>query len=218
MTTLLYRDLRLMFRDPRGWLLAIVFFALFLSLFAIGLRGDAEWLRKLAAPIFWLALIFSLLLTFQSIFDRDIQSGSFEQLGLSGMAPLTIVTSKFLAGIIISVVPLLLILPVTAMFYQLTISEIAALLTSVILGSPALIAYSILSAALMAGQRSAGFLVILLTVPFLIPVMIFALAGIENYAATGPWNIGFQALSGISLIATAISLPGAAMALNTYSE
>jgi len=79
MMSLIQRDLMILFREPKGWLLSLVFFVLFLSLLAIALGADSALLRSVGAPAFWLAVTFSLLLTFDTLFESDIRSGLFEQ-------------------------------------------------------------------------------------------------------------------------------------------
>jgi len=218
MTALLWRDLRLAFRDPRQWLLAILFFLIFLSLFAIGLGGSASKLQMTASVAIWLALIFSLLLTFDTIFEADVQSGVFEQLYLSGISSTQIVVSKIVAGFAVSVAPLMLAIPLAGTFFQLSSPNIAGIMISVLFGAPALLAYGVLSGALLAGQKGTGFLAVLITLPFIVPVIIFALAGAQNYPALGIWNSEFQALIGLNLVAMAVSIPGAAAALSAYLD
>jgi len=109
-------------------------------------------------------------------------------------------------------------IPLAGTFFQLPGPEIAGLMISVLLGSPALIAYGVLSGALLAGQKGTGFLAVLITLPFIVPIIIFALSGAQNYPAFGIWNLQFQALLGLSLVALAVSIPAAAAALSAYLE
>ncbi len=218
MNALLWRDLRVLFRNPQSWLMGIIFFLLFLSLFAIALNGDSHKMRSMGPAIIWLAAIFSLLLNFGSIFQNDVNNGNFEQLHLSGLSTVSIVISKICASFITSIIPLLIAIPIAGISYQLTSAEMAAIMLSLLIGAPAIISYGVLAGAMLAGQKNAGFLVILMTLPFMVPIVIFALSGIQAYPAEGLWNLQFQALSGISLIALAIAIPAAAAALSAYLD
>ncbi|NNE56843.1 MAG: hypothetical protein HKN36_01930 [Hellea sp.] len=218
MSAMLFRDLRIVYRDPRGWLASLIFFALFLSIFAIALDGEPERLAENAASAIWLGTIFSLMISFENIFDRDIQTGHFEQLSLSGINALSIVVSKMITGFITILLPILIVIPLAGILFNTEPAASAGIMMSVLFGAPALIAYSILSAALLAGQRNTGFLMILISLPFIVPVIIFALSGVASYAEVGFWNTGFQALCGISIIALTISIPAAAAALSTHLE
>ncbi len=218
MMSLIQRDLMILFREPKGWLLSLVFFVLFLSLLAIALGADSALLRSVGAPAFWLAVTFSLLLTFDTLFESDIRSGLFEQFRLSGISPVTLVISKFITVFLTSVIPLILVAPLAGLLYQMNFAHLAPIILSLLFGTPAIIALGVTAAALLAGQRTAGFLIILLTLPFLVPVLIFALAGIEAYSEAGLWNTGFQALMGFSLVSIAIGIPASAAALTSNME
>ncbi len=218
MTALLKRDLMVLLRQPRGWLLALTFFVLFLSIIAIALQGDIGVLNRIAAPVIWLAVVFSLLLTFETLFTADVQNGIMEQYRLAGLSGLSIVLSKFIMVFLTSIVPLALAIPLIGVMYQLPMVHIAAITLSLLIGAPAIIALGLVSAALLSGQRSAGFLIILLTLPFMIPVIIFALAGINAYPIEGLDNPGFIALAGLSLLSFAICIPASSAALKINME
>jgi len=215
---LIRRDLKIMFRNPRGFILPLTFFLLFLSLFAIALGGDLADLNRLGAIAIWLAAIFSLLLSFENLFQRDIETGIYDQMQLSGLSAMSIFMSKMLSIFLIMVIPLIAIVPIAGIMYQLEAHNIAAICLSVLIGGPAIIALGVFSAALMSGQRNAGFMTLLMTLPFIIPVVIFALSGIEKYPNEGLGSAEFIALAGITLISLAVCIPAGAAALNSNTE
>ena len=218
MGNLLFKDIRVAFRNPKGWIISIIFFVLFLSMFAIAQNNDQNILNKTASSVIWLGLIFSMIIMFESIFDRDLGNGQFDQIILAGVSPHEIVISKIIAGYIFSAVPLIITIPVAALFFQLPMAESAAIMISILIGAPAIIAYCVTAAALLAGQGGKGFVMSLIVLPFLVPVLIFALAGIEAYPEQGIWNTGFQAVSGISIIALTLGIPASASALITKMD
>ncbi len=218
MIVLLRRDFMIMFRDPRSWVTGAVFFLMFLSFIAIALDADTRRLQEMAAPGVWLAVIFSLLLTFENLFQSDLRNGTLEQFRLAAISSLSLVTSKFISSFIICILPLVMMTPVIGILYQMSFEAVGPIMLSLLLGAPALIALALVSAAILSGQRTGGFLIILLTLPFMVPVLIFALAGIESYPENGLWNTGFQALAGLSLVSMAIGLPAAAAALKASME
>lgn len=185
---------------------------------AIALQGDREKLVSIAAAVIWLASIFSLLLTFENLFSADLQNGIMQQFRLAGLSSLSIVLSKFVTVFLVGVLPLVIATPFIGLMYQLSAAQIAPIVLSLLIGTPALISLGLASAALLSGQRSAGFLIVLLTLPFLIPVMIFALAGIDAYPVEGIGNAGFLALMGLSLLSFAIAIPASAAALDINME
>ncbi len=216
--TLVLRDIRLALRSGGAWLLGLVFFAVFISLAAIALGGDFKTLRPLAPALIWLALVFSLLFSFEQVFSDDVKDGSLEHIKLSGTPLSTYVSAKMIAHWLLSVLPLLVALPLAGFMFDIDMPLIGALALSILLASPALIAYGAFSAGCLVGFRAGGFLLVLLTIPLLVPVLIFAVDGAIQFAGDGQFGAGFQALAGISLIATAIGIPATAAALNTGME
>lgn len=215
MALLLYRDLKILFRNPRGWFLTLVFFLLFVTLFAIAMDGDPARMVPVAPAGIWLAIIFSLLLSFDGLFERDIRTGVFTQLKLSGTSLLSVVISKVLTIFLVTCLPLICIVPIAAIFFQLDATTSYSIMMSLLLGAPGLICLGVLSAAILSGSRNSGFLMALLTLPFFIPIVIFAIGGIKLFPNLGMWNSGFLALAGISLVSIAVCLPAAVAALNT---
>ena len=85
------------------------------------------------------------------------------------------------------------------------------------MAAPALTIYGVLASAILAGRRG-GFLIVLITTPFLIPLLVFGLGIVEAYLNNGFAALEFHALAGLSLIAIAIGIPAAAAALNANLE
>lgn len=218
MSLLLFRDLKILFRNPRGWLLTLFFFLLFVTMFAVALEGDPEKTIPVAPAGIWLAIIFSLLLSFDGLFERDIRTGVFTQLRLSDTSFLYLVISKALTIFLITCLPLICIVPIAAIFLHLDAMTSYGIMLSLLIGAPALISLGVLSAAILSGSRNSGFLLALLTLPFFIPIVIFAIGGIKLFPSMGMWNSGFLALAGISLVSIAVCLPASVAALNTNLE
>lgn len=218
MSALIRRDIRLISRSPAMWLSALVFFALFLALCAIALGGDNRVLRPLAPALVWLAVLFSLLLSFNSLFQSDFEDRSMEQLVLSGTGTARIVLSRGIAFFLCIFLPLLIAVPLAGSALALPAQAIAGLTLSLCFSAPALTAYGLMTAAMMAGRPQSGFLSILITAPLLIPVLIFGVAAVDSYALNGLSGAEFKALAGISLIGCAIGIPAAAAALSTNLE
>ncbi|MGJ8564137.1 MAG: heme exporter protein CcmB [Alphaproteobacteria bacterium] len=215
---LLKRELMLMARTPSSWMLGLVFFALFLLLCVIALGGRQSVMQPLAPALIWLAVIFSQLLAFNSVFQSDYEDGSLEQLALSGVGMLRIVLAKAAAFFIFVYLPLLFAIPIAGIGFALSPSTLAAICLSLIFAAPALIAYGVMTAAMMAGRPQSGFLSVIITAPFLVPVLIFGLAAIDNYFVSGITGLEFQALAGLSFIGCALGFPAASAALSTHLE
>jgi len=215
---LVLRDIRIAFRAGGAWLMGLVFFAVFLSLSAIALGGEFKTLRPLAPALIWLAVVFSLLFSFEHLFEGDAADGSLEHIKLSGMSMNGYVLAKVCAHWLLSILPLILALPMAALLFDLQTPILVGLFISMVIASPALVCYGAFSGACLVGFKGGGFLLVLLTIPLVIPVLIFAVSGATSYGGAGLFALEFQALTGISLIAAAIGIPATAAALNAVLE
>ncbi len=217
-TTLIIRDLKLAIRAGASWLMGLIFFCIFLALSAIALGGEFKTLRPLAPALIWLAMIFSLLFSFEHMFADDVKDGTLEQYRLSAQPLGLYVIAKMISHWILAVLPLLLAIPLAGLFFNLKASTLEGIAWSLLISSPALIAYGSFAGACLTGLRGGGFLLVLLTIPLLLPVLIFALGGAISFVDTGLATAPFKALAGISLIALAIGIPASAAALKTNME
>jgi heme exporter protein B len=218
MAPLIQRDLLLAVRTPSTWLLALVFFGLFLLLCAVALGGSFGVMRPLAPALIWLAVIFSQLLAFNGLFRADFEDGTLEQLTLSGMGTLRIVLAKAVVFFLFTYLPLLIAIPLAGFGFALPAPKISGICLSLIFAAPALIAYGVMSGAILAGRPQGGFISVILTVPFIIPVLIFGVAAVDSYPVHGLSSLEFRALGGLSLIGCAIGFPAASAALTANME
>jgi len=212
------RDLILALRSGGAWLYGLFFFTVFIALSAIALGGSFNVMRPLAPALIWLAVIFSAMLSFHTIFQDDYNDGTLAQLKLSGVGLLTLCTSKAISFALLSIFPLIIAAPLAALVFDMTSQTILAMVLSLLFASPALAVYGVLSSAILAGRRGGSFLIVLITTPFLIPLLIFGLEAIEGYSANGLAALEFRILVGLSFIAIAVGLPAAAAALNAHLE
>jgi len=212
------RDLTLALRSGGAWLYGLFFFAVFIALSAIALGGSLNVMRPFAPALIWLAIIFSAMLSFPAIFREDYQDGNLAQLKISGVSPISLCTAKAMSFTLLTIMPLLIAIPFIALVFDMAHQTIKATVLTLIIATPALTIYGVLSSAILAGRRGGGFLIVLITTPFLIPLLIFALEAIEGFSKSGLAAIEFRVLIGLSLIAIAVGIPAAAAALNANLE
>ncbi len=215
---IIIRDIRTALRAGGAWLHGLAFFVAFLTLAAIALGGEPGVLRPLAPALIWMAVILSLLLSFDQVFASDADDGSLEQIKLSPCPLSLYVAAKACACWLLTVGPLLLALPVAALLYDLPLDRSAGLLFSVLLASPALICYGVFSASLLTSLGRSGLLLVIVCLPLVLPVLIFALASVISYENQGLLAPEFLALIGLDLIAIALAIPAATSALNTGTQ
>lgn len=216
--TIIKRDLTLALRSGGAWLYGLFFFAVFIALSAIALGGSLSVMRPFAPALIWLAVIFSAMLSFPAIFHDDYQDGNLAQLKTSGVSLISLCTAKAIGFAVLSILPLLITIPFAALVFDMPNETIKATILSLIIAAPALTIYGVLSSAILAGRRGGGFLIVLITTPFLIPLLIFGLEAIDGFAKSGLAAVEFRVLIGLSLIAIAVGIPAAAAALNANLE
>jgi len=217
MGALIGRDISLALRSASDWVLGIAFFTLFLSLCVLA-TGTGQILTSLAPAFIWLAFLLSALLSFSHIFTADFSDGSLAQIYLFSQDMLSITLSKTIAFAIIALGPLWVSLPIAGLAFGLEGTQIIGLMASLLIAAPAISAYGVFASALTVSRGSGGFLIFLITVPFLIPVFIFGISATEGFVNSGFTATPFKALLGLSLIALAIGLPAATVALKTNFE
>lgn len=218
MWPLLKRDIILTARSRSIWLTGIAFFVAFLTLCAIALGGDLSVLRPLAPALIWLAVLLSVLLSFNSMFKDDLDSGQLEQLVLSGLGTLSITLSKMMAYAICITLPLIIAALLAGIGFNLSVQTNAAIMISLFFAAPGLSAYAVFTSALLTGQRNSGLVALLITTPFVIPIIIFAIAAVEAYPSLGIGAPAFQALLGVSLVGCALAIPASASILSTLLD
>ena len=99
---LLKRDLRLAFRQAGGTGTALGFFLTFVVLLPLGLGPDQALLQRIAPGALWIALLLSVLLSADRIFQSDYDDGSLEIMAMGpqdlGLMALTKAFSHWLTA------------------------------------------------------------------------------------------------------------------------
>lgn len=209
--SLLARDLRLALRQPGDWLTPLGFFLLVVMFFPLAISPEPGKLAQMAPGIIWVAALLAMLLSLDSLFRQDLDDGSLEQL-LVAPAPLPLlVLAKVFAHWLQTGFCLVLLSPVAALMLYLNTSAYFTLLASLLLGTPVLSLIGAVAAALTVALRRGGVLVPLITLPLMVPVIVFATASVQAAAAGLP-VAGFLALLAAFLVLALTLIPFAVAA------
>ncbi len=202
----LVKDLRLERRSKVGLAQVLPFAVLVLMLFAFALDPDRGVLERATPGLFWVAVLFSAVLTLQRSFGVEAEDGVLDALRLSGMAPAGIFLGK-VAALTLQLLVLEIVLAVgVAVFYGTVFHGVGLLIAVAILATVGIAASGAVYGALAARLRSRDTLLPLLMLPLLAPVLISATRafeiGLERQAAGG-WSwaalLGVFALAYLSL-------------------
>lgn len=181
---LLRRQLILAIRRPVQLLNPVLFFAIVIVLFPLGLGPAPETLSIFAGGILWIVALLANMLGAETIFQSDFDDGSLDQLLMAEQPLYFLVMPYLLVQWLLSGVLLALLSPLFALMLGLPSEGIGVLMASLTLGSGVMCVLGAIGASLTVGLRRGGMLIALLVTPFYMPVLIFG-AGAVRAAIDG---------------------------------
>lgn len=195
------RDLLIVLRNRSDAANTLLFFAIVVSLFPLGVGPETALLRTIAPGVLWVAALLASMLALARLFAADHADGTLEQLAISPHPLGLLVAGKVFAHWLVSGFPLVLAAPLLGLQYGLGPEAVFTLVASLALGTPVLSLLGAVGAALTLGLRGSGALVSLIVLPLCIPVLIFGAGAVDAVAG------GLGAGPHLSLIG-AYLLPG----------
>jgi len=216
--TILARDLTLAMRHRSELANPLMFFIVVVTLFPLALGASPELLARIAPGIIWVAALLAAMLSLDSIFRSDFDDGSLEQIALSPHPMPILVGAKVLAHWLVTGLPLILVAPLLGLLLNLPQSAFAALILSLLLGTPVLSLVGAIGVALTVGLRRGGMLLTLLVLPLYVPVLIFGAGAVESAAQGLPVVAQLYFLSALCVGAVVLAPLAAAAALRISLE
>ena len=207
---LLRRQLVLAIRRPIEIGNPLLFFAMVVALFPLGLGPAPDQLASFAPGILWIIALLSNLLTSDAVFRSDFEDGSLEQLLLAPQPLFISVLAYIGAHWLITGLLLAAVSPVFALMLNLPGAAVPALVLSLLLGTGVLSLVGCIGAALTVGLKRGGMLISLLILPLYMPVLIFGSAAVQA-AVTGVPAGPYLAILG-AMLCLAIALAPLAIA------
>ena len=211
MLCVLKRDLKLAARKPADVATPLVFFAIVISLFPLGVSPEPAVLRGLAPGVLWVAALLATLLSLNRLFAVDYADGTLELLALSPQPLAALAAAKTLAHWLTTGLPLILVSPLLGLQLYLPDQAYGTLLLALLLGTPVLSLIGAVGAALTLGLRGGGVLLSLLVLPLYTPILIFG-AGAVTATAGGFDPEAYLSLLGAFLVLALAFVPWATAA------
>ena len=218
MRCLFVRDLRIALRRRSDTVAALVFFIIVVSLFPLGVGPEPNLLRSMAPGVVWVAALLASMLSLSRMFADDYQDGTLEQLLLSATPLPLLVVAKIAAHWLCSGLLLALLSPLLALQFDLSLPAAAALVLSLLLGTPLLSLIGAVGAALTVGVRGAGVLLSLLVLPLYVPVLIFGAGAVDASNAGLGVAAHFSLMGAMLVLALFLAPLAAAVALRIAVE
>nr|WP_297461565.1 heme exporter protein CcmB [uncultured Halomonas sp.] len=173
------RDLTLLLRRRSDVINPLVFFALVITLFPLGISPAPSLLSEIAPGLLWVAALLATQLSLDALFRGDHDDGSLEQLLLAPQPLAALVLAKVLVHWLLTGLPLALMAPLLGLMLSLPSGSYGVLMLSLALGSASLSLIGAIGAALTVGLARGGVLLSLLVLPLYIPVLIFGAGAVQ---------------------------------------
>ena len=178
---LLGKELRLEFRSRELLSATIIFALVVVVLFSFAFDPTAAESRRYGPGLLWLAFLFAGSLMLNPSFSREQNNETLDALRLAPISPFAILLGKMLANFIFMSVAELILVPVFAVLYNISLAGIIWRLALVLmLGTIGLTVTGTVFSAVSAHARMRELLLPLLLLPILTPLLI---ASVESTAS-----------------------------------
>jgi heme exporter protein B len=216
---ILGRDIRLALRRRTDVLTTLFFFMIVVSLFPLGVGTEKQILRVIGPGVVWVAALLASMLALERLFAADYDDGTLEQMLMTPQPLSVLVLAKVTAHWLLTGLPLVAVAPLVGLQYHLPDAAVAAMVLSLLLGTPVLSLIGAIGAALTLGLRGGGILLSLLILPLYIPVLVYGAGAVTvasiDFSDTQPY---FSLLGAFLLLALIFSPLAAAAALRISTE
>ncbi len=184
---ILAKELRAELRTRELLHTTLVFVLLVVVLFSFTFEPTREESRRYGPGLLWLALLFAGSLMLQPSFVREQNNDTLSALRLAPIAPFSIFLGKALANFLFLTVAELLLLPIFAALYDVTILPVLGeILVVLALGTAGMVTTGTVFAAIGAQARMRELLLPLLLLPLLVPVLIASVTATASLLAQEP--------------------------------
>jgi heme exporter protein B len=200
----LRRDLKLAFRRWAELANPLIFYVVVTAMFPLALSPTVAQLQAIGTGILWIAALLSSLLALDGLFRSDADDGSMEQLLMVPAPFVIVVLGKISAHWIVSGIPLVVLVPLVALSFQLPPDAIPVLIAALFLATPTISVLVAIGAALTVSLRSGSSIIGLLVLPLCSPLLIFGTRATDLAAHGEPTAAPLLLLA--SLAVAAISL------------
>lgn len=173
MIALFLRELRIATRAGGGALTGVLFFLAVVTVVPFGVGPDLKLLARIGPAILWIGALLATLLGLDRLFQADREDGSLDLLLMSAHPAALTVFVKCLAHWMATGLPLVIATPVFGLFMNMEPLGIAAVMLTLLAGTPAITFVGAIGAAVTVTLARGGLLISILVLPIVIPVLIF---------------------------------------------
>ena len=173
-----WKDLVAERRAKANFNAVLAFAALTLLLFGFALGPETEQLRRAAAGVLWLTVLFSGILAFNRSYQLELEDGALETLILYPGARRSLYLGKLVANMAFLLLVEAVVVPLAAILYQIPVGPaLPGLAGMLLLGTFGFVTLGTFYAAMASRVRAREVLLPLLLFPMLVPLVVAAVKG-----------------------------------------
>ncbi|MEM9221012.1 MAG: heme exporter protein CcmB [Pseudomonadota bacterium] len=210
---LLVRDVRLAWAAGGGGPVGVIFYLSVATVAPFAVGPDLPLLSRLGPALLWIAVLLSLLLGLERLFQSDEEDGTLDQLRLCATPLSLVVLTKALAHWVASALPLIVATPAAAILLNMEMDALALTVIGFLVGTPGMALIGTVGAAVAVSVRRGGVLIAILVLPLSIPLVIFGVSVVDTQLSGGDPAASLALLGAVSLVALVVAPPAAAAAL-----
>jgi heme exporter protein B len=211
---LILKELTLSLRHAADTTAALLFFVIAGTLFAFSVGPSPAVLAAIGGGVVWVCALLATLLPLDRLFGADFEDGTLDLLLLSGLSASAVALAKAVVHWLTTGLPLLLIAGPLAVMLRLPANHTPLLLLTLLPGTMLLSLLGTLAAAVTLGARRAAVLMPLITLPLMIPTLIFGTAAVTSPHPAAPLYM----LAAMLILAAPLAPLGAGAALRAAAE
>ncbi len=215
---IIIRDIKLASASFGDLLTLLLFFIMIGVIVPIAIGPDKDFLALIAPGVIWIAAFLSSLLALERMFRLDYEDGSLLAMRHAYISFEAIVFAKLIAHWLTSILPLIIATPILALMLNMNGEILKYTIISLLVGTPALISFGAVGAAITVSLRRGGLIAPVLILPLSLPILIFGVSAIKINSGVGTQSAALMILAAISLIAFALTPFASALALKLTQE
>lgn len=219
MGALLSREIRVALRAGSGALMGVLFFLAVVTVFPFAIGPDLNQLGRIGPAILWVGALLASLLGLDRLFATEREDGSLDALVMQPHPLMAVVLVKCLAHWLVSGLPLILATPLFGIMLNVPPLGIAAVMATLAAGTPAITFIGAAAAAVASALPRGGLLIAVLTLPLVIPVLIFGITATNGALFDpDPFTAPFLILLALTLFAGVLGPLAASLMLRHSAE
>lgn len=219
MGALFVRDVRLATRAGGGALIGVLFFLAVVAVVPFGVGPDLNLLARIGPAILWIGALLAALLGLDRLFQADREDGSLDIMLMQETPLFLTVLVKCAAHWVATGLPLVVVSPLLGLFMNVDGVAIAAVVATLLAGTPAITFIGAVGAAVSVSLPRGGLLVSVLVLPLSIPVLIFGVSAVTGAVEDpAPFLLPFLILCALTLFFSVLGPLAASAALRASTD